>query len=164
MGDPEKEFERYWRRTRRTKFLVDENLGKGTAQLLRETRKVNVEFAADVGLGGRDDCAVFAYAWRKRRVLLTHDRGFLDDTRFPEHRNPGVVVLPGGEGDEEALVRALYFAMLLVEQNPTAWAGTKITAQADGEVRIKQRHAETGAMETRRYKLGGLGPALIWED
>jgi hypothetical protein len=29
-------------------------------------------------------------------MIWTHDRDFLDDARFPEHRNPGVVLLPEG--------------------------------------------------------------------
>jgi Domain of unknown function (DUF5615) len=122
------------------------------------------EFASDVGLGGRDDREVFAYAWRNRRVLLTHDKDFLDDRRFPEHRNPGVVVLPGAAGDDEALVEALYYAMLLTERDPDAWVGTKMTVQADGEVWLRQRRAETGALETTRYRFTRNGPSLIWED
>jgi predicted nuclease of predicted toxin-antitoxin system len=51
-------------------------------------------FAKPVGLGGRSDEEIFAYAWREKRIIWTHDRDFLDDKRFPVHRNPGVLVLP----------------------------------------------------------------------
>jgi hypothetical protein len=51
-------FMRSWRRTKASRFLVDESLDRRATGLLRE------------GWG------------RKRRVLLTHDRDFLDDRRF----------------------------------------------------------------------------------
>lgn len=163
-SDEERAFEQQWRRTKRTKFLVDESLGEGTAQLLRKEWKANVEYAPDVGLAGHSDSEVFAYAWKKRRVLLTHDHDFLDDRDFPEHRNPGVVVLPGGAGDETALIKALYFTMLLVSQDPSAWIGTKVVVNQNGEVAITQRYAETGAIETTRYRFTRHGPPLIWEE
>ena len=50
-----KENESLWRQQKRCKFLVDENLGKGTAWLLRDQWKANVEFVPDVGLSGKSD-------------------------------------------------------------------------------------------------------------
>src|SRR5271166_1713819 len=46
------------------------------AQYLRE-RGYNAVFANDVGLSGRSDEDVFAYAWRDKRMVWTHDRDFL---------------------------------------------------------------------------------------
>jgi hypothetical protein len=48
-------FMRSWRRTRVTRFLVDESLGRRITDLLREGWGADAEFAPDVGLGGRDD-------------------------------------------------------------------------------------------------------------
>ena len=160
----QKDFESYLRRTSRTKFLVDENLGEGTAQALREAWGANVEYAPHVGLEGKDDAAVYAYAWRKKRLLLTHDRGFLDDSKFPENRNPGVVILPGGSGEMEPFWDALHQTMELVGRNPQEWHGAKITIGADGEITIKQRNMVTGAMEIRRYKFPKSGPPMVWEN
>ncbi len=143
-------FGRFLNRTQRTSFLADESLGPDAAELIRREWKADVEFVPDIGLGGRDNAEVLAYAWRTRRVLLTHDRDFLDDRRFPEHRNPGVVVLPGGSGEEDVLIQALYFAMLLVGRWPESWIGVKVTVQKDGEVRIRQRHADTSTKESTR--------------
>jgi predicted nuclease of predicted toxin-antitoxin system len=160
----EEDFDSHLRRARRTKFVVDENLGLGTAQALRDAWGANVEFGPEVGLEGKDDTAVFAYAWRKKRVLLTHDRGFLDDSRFPESRNPGVVILPGGSGEMEPFWDGLQKAMLLVGRDPAEWRGKKITIGANGEVAIKGRIARSGAVEIRRYMFTQSGPALVWED
>ena len=82
---------------KKSRFLIDESLGIDVAKYLRG-KGYNAEFVGDVGLAGHSDEDVFAFAWRERRMLWTHDRDFLDDAKFPEHRNPGVVVLPGGDG------------------------------------------------------------------
>ena len=85
----------------KARILVDGKLGEGVASFLRD-QGCNVEFAGDVGLAGKDDTEIASYAWREKRMIWTHDRDFLDDTLLPEHRNPGVVVLPGGDGSLES--------------------------------------------------------------
>ena len=47
------------------------------------------------------------FAWRERQYFLTFDPTTLNDARFPEHRGPGIVVLPGGSGDYAASARVL---------------------------------------------------------
>jgi predicted nuclease of predicted toxin-antitoxin system len=87
---------------KKNRILVDESLGVEVAVYLRE-KGYNALFVGEAGLAGRGDEDVFAFAWRERRMLWTHDRDFLDDARFPEHRNPGIVVLPGAGGDDQAM-------------------------------------------------------------
>ncbi len=94
-----RDFNRFKKKAR---FLVDESLGEAVARVLREDGW-NVEFAQEIGLGGRSDEDLFGHAWKEGRVLLTHDHDFLDDRRFPPHRNPGVIVLPGASGTGEGL-------------------------------------------------------------
>jgi hypothetical protein len=36
-------------------------------------------------------------------VLLTHDKDYLNDRQYPFHRNPGVIILPGEEGEPGAV-------------------------------------------------------------
>ena len=91
---------------KRARFLVDESLGKGVARILCD-EGWNTVFVSDVGLGGHSDEDIFACAWEEDRILLTHDQDFLDDRRFPPHRNPGVIVLPGASGSAEGLGSAL---------------------------------------------------------
>jgi len=86
---------------RKARFLVDESLGASVAEVLRG-QGWNARYVRELSLEGRSDEEVFARAWAEDRILLTHDTDFLDDRRFPPHRNPGVVVLPGAE----ALIRS----------------------------------------------------------
>src|SRR5437899_2423044 len=98
---------------KKARFLVDESLGRNVAMLLRRAGW-NVKYVDEVRLTGHSDEDVLAYAFRDDRVLLTHDGDFLSVRRFPHHRNPGVVVLPGADGNEDALLRALGKMLLVV--------------------------------------------------
>jgi len=88
---------------------------------------------------GDSDEDVFACAWRERRVLLTHDRDFLDDKRFPEHRNPGVIAVAGGSGDQYALGMSIATVMLIFDHAPRVWERSKIVVGADQEMVIRTR-------------------------
>ena len=79
---------------KKARFLVDECLGPEVAEVLR-SNKWNAVFVGEVGLVHHPDENVLAVAWRDNRILLTHDRDFLDDRRFPCHRTTSPEVLPG---------------------------------------------------------------------
>ena len=147
----------------KTRFLVDEDVGIEVARFLRQ-RRYNVIFVGDVGLAGRDDTEVYAYAWRENRVLLTHDGDFLDDKKFPEHRNPGVIVLPGGGGDQAALRVGLEMALRVFGRTKEAlWRKTKSTISATGEMTVHGRNFDTGKIETMRFRW--IGKCIeIWEQ
>jgi predicted nuclease of predicted toxin-antitoxin system len=137
---------------RKTRFLIDESLGIEVANYLRE-KGYNVQFVGDVGLTGRSDEDVFSYAWRENRMLWTHDRDFLDDRRFPEHRNPGVVVLPGGSGEQNAMVVGINAALAIFGAAPTIWEKTKCVVSPTGEVTIRSRNIQTGKIESTRFRM-----------
>jgi hypothetical protein len=140
----------------KVRILVDESLGEGVARFLRD-RGCNVVYAREAGLAGMGDEAVAAYAWREKRMIWTHDRDFLNDALVPEHRNPGVVVLPGG-GDEEGLRTAL----TVFDRGGQLWAKSKSVVGANGEMTIRSRNPN-GKMSTSRYRLTKDG-AEEWHD
>lgn len=146
---------------KKTRILVDECLGREVADFLRE-RSYNVVFAADVGLSGRSDEELLAHAWQDERVLWSHDRDFLDDTRFPEHRNPGVVILPGGDGDNSAMSIGVGTAALFFGFGPLTWRKTKSVISASGEITIRRRDLDTGRVRVNRYRMTRRGYAEEW--
>jgi predicted nuclease of predicted toxin-antitoxin system len=148
---------------KKTRFLIDESLGGEVARYLSE-KGFNAEFVGDVGLSGHSDEDIFAYAWREKRMLWTHDRDFLDDTRFPGHRNPGVVVLPGGSGDEQAMGAGIGAALAVFGAAPSVWEKTKSVVSPSGEMAIRRRNFDTGKIETIRYRMTGKGYAEVWEN
>jgi len=144
---------------RASRFMVDENLGPELAPTLRSLG-YNTTDTHTLKLNGRGDEEVFAAAWRERRILLTQDRDFLDDRRFPRHRNPGVVVLPAF--NDGALINALVYTLALVRQGREFREKVKMVVCEDGILTVICQNHDTGALETTRYKLRIAGPPLIW--
>lgn len=147
---------------KKARFLVDESLGVEVANVLRNLGW-NAKFVGEVGLTRRDDIDVLAYSWSEDSILLTHDTDFLDDRRFPEHRNPGVVILPGGSGDEEALIRAVAGLLSIVAPFRKGFRGTKVQVSNDGVWTFIKRNKNTGAIERTRIRISKNGTVEIWE-
>jgi predicted nuclease of predicted toxin-antitoxin system len=128
------DFERDFKR--KARFLIDESLGVEAARVIRALGW-NAVYVGDVGLGGKSDEDVFAFGWKEDRIILTHDEDFLDDRRFPYHRNPGVIVLPGATGETPGLINAVSGVLRLVGPYREANRGVKIQITEDGIWSIK---------------------------
>lgn len=148
------------RAAKRSQFLVDESLGPATRELLR-SRRINVVGVWEVGLTQRDDEDVLAYAWRHRRILLTHDDDFWNDRQFPEHRNPGIVILPGAKGDQVDMINGLIWLLQLMDRDPGTWRKKKVRITRDGDVYVKGR-LRTGVYTTRHYRITNKQHDLQW--
>jgi predicted nuclease of predicted toxin-antitoxin system len=150
------EAEESWRAAKKTKFFVDESLGPEVTAFLRE-KGLNVKDVFEEGLSGRSDEDVFAYAWRTQRVLLSQDRDFLDDQRFPENRNPGVIVLPGGGGDQVAMGHGIHRVLSVFAKDPEAWRHKKIAVTTD-EIQIRGP-----GRAASRYRIDKNGRVFEWD-
>ena len=93
------------------RFLVDGDMPRSTAVALREAGH-DVEDVRDVGLRGRSDDDVFAYAQAGDALLVSAAKDFADRLRFRPGTHAGVIVvrvpnvLPTHRVNE-ALLRAL---------------------------------------------------------
>lgn len=74
------------------KFLVDEDLPRSAAPLLRELG-YDAADVRDVGLRGFSDDKIAAYAKANGLCLVTADGGFANIRQFPPRDYHGVVVL-----------------------------------------------------------------------
>ncbi len=165
LEDPEPEQRRELDRLfgRKARFLVDESLGEGMVGVLRALgwKAVGVE---ERGLAGHSDEDVYALAWREQLMILTKDRDFLDDRRFPPNRNPGVIVLPDGPVDAEGFVTALRSALGNIAPLSGAYKHSKITVDNNGEITIISRERTTGKMTRERFKVERGGALYRWVD
>jgi hypothetical protein len=118
-------------------------------------------FVYDIGLGGHPDENVMSRAWRDKRIVLTHDRDFLDDRRFPPHRNPGVIVLPGAQGCTPVLEWELARVVVADGRHGDVFRGYKIHILEDGTWSIRPPHSPIGLRGTRLLKFDRRGE--IWE-
>jgi predicted nuclease of predicted toxin-antitoxin system len=145
---------------RRARFLIDEDLPGALAGALNRWGW-NVRNVEDLGLKGRSDEEILAAAFREDRILLTQDRDFLDERRFPRHRNPGLVVLPGGSGNIEALIEALGGLLPIVGTYCEVFRGDYIQISAEGVLSVTSLD-KTGARQTRRYRFTAGEEAEEW--
>jgi predicted nuclease of predicted toxin-antitoxin system len=153
-----RDFDREFKR--KARFLVDENMDRDVALLLMDFG-YNSVFVGDLGLVGAPDETVFASAWKERRIILTHDRDFLNDTRFPFHRNPGVIVLPGAEGDG-ALEKALADLLRISAPYGEAHRGAKIEVTQDRIWRVRGFLKSEGRHVQKRIRLEKNGQCSEW--
>ena len=141
-----------YRRARKTRFLVDENIEPWAVNLMRRNR-LDLWEVRGLGLAGCDDRKVFALSWRHRRLLITHDTDYLDDTRFPYNRCGGLMVLPmfGRQTlDFSALVGR---ATRTVEKGADLWFGTKIVVSQDKLLTVHNWEKSKGSIDVWRYQL-----------
>jgi hypothetical protein len=157
----EQDFEDFKREfAKRCRFLVDESLGIEAARVIRSLGW-NAAFAAELDLIGKDDTTVFSAAWSSDRVILTHDHDFLDDRRFPQNRNPGLVVLPGASGGAGPLEREVSRLLMIVAPYREPQRHTKILVGESGEWTIRRWVKYEGRHIVRRLRFDR--DASIWE-
>lgn len=140
-------------------FLVDESMGRQVAQILR-SEGFNVRYVGDVGLIGRSDEDIFAEAWKDNRVIVTHDPNFLDNSRFPPHRNPGVVLIrPGSSGrDNRDLQVCLIRTTLIAADHATWYRGKKLDYSSGEMLTIISTNGR------RQIRWARNCDPMIWED
>ena len=157
-----REFTDFERRFKsKARFLVDESLGIEAGKVIKDMGW-NALYVGEVGLVGRSDEDVFAFAWKKDRILLTHDLDFLDDHKFPFHRNPGLVVLPGATGGTPGLVNAIMNMLRLVGTYREAHRGDKIYITEEGIWTVKTFDKEAGVHRKKRFKFGRHDQVWEW--
>lgn len=135
---------------RKSKFLVDENMGYGTYEILRELGW-NTKFVSEVNLIGKSDEDLYRYAFKHKRIILTHDEDFLNHKQFPFYCNPGVIVFPGADGNEKVLERSIADMLIVIAPYGDVYRGAKIVFYADREFKVISAHKD-GYISTSRYK------------
>lgn len=146
----------------KARFLVDENLGVDVATLTKEWGW-NVKYINDVGLIGQPDEKVFAYARKQNRIILTHDKDFLDDQKYPLKISPGVVVLPGASGNNIALIRALSIISAFRHLGDF-FEHTQVQVNDDGVFTVRNYNKNKGRIEKKTYRFTKNGPPEELED
>ena len=96
------------------KFLADENLDNNILRgILRRKPDLDIVRVQDVGLFGKDDPTVLAWAAQENRILLTHDVATI--TRYAYERiarnlrMPGVIEITACSSLGEAIEDILLF-------------------------------------------------------
>jgi predicted nuclease of predicted toxin-antitoxin system len=147
----------------KARFLVDESLGVEASHVIRASGW-NVLYVDEAGLGGKSDEDVYAFAWREDRIILTHDKDFLNDRRFPFHRNPGVIVVPGATGETPGLVDAIFRVLRIIGPYREANRKMKLQIAEDGIWSLKGFAKGQIIIQKRRVRFGQHGEVWEWVE
>lgn len=150
-------FERKYKK--KARLLLDENLDPALAEGLRALgwKLGTVE---EIGLKSRDDEDVLAYAHRENRILITNDGDFRNESRFPPHRNPGVVIIPK---DLNEATRSLAVVLPLVGKYRELFRGAVVEVDRGGTISIRSTEND-GRRTTTRFRYSKGSDALKWEE
>jgi len=148
---------------RSARFIVDESLGIEVARQIKELGW-NVKYVDEVGLRGHSDEDVYAYSYKENRVILTHDDDFLDNRLFPISICSGVVIIPGGSGDENALAKAVAGILTMFGNLGDFFNRKKISISSNGLWTVYIFDRSSGKINKSVYKFPKHGNAMEWVE
>jgi len=98
------------------RYLADENFHAGIVRgVRRRVPEIDIVFARDVGLDGRDDTVLLNWAAREDRVILTHDVNTMVGLAMDRVRNGlpmrGLLVAPA-----DAPIGPIIESVILIDQ------------------------------------------------
>ncbi len=118
------------------RFLVDEDLPRSTADLLRRFGYEAID-VRDVGLRGAKDSHIAAYARRERFCLITGDFDFSDIRNYPPGEYAGLVVLKIPRTATTSFILNLVEGFLQNE-DVVSQIGGKLAIVESGRFRIRE--------------------------
>jgi len=118
--------------TRLPRVYVDANLPAGLVVFMRDRLQWDVLFVIEhADLRRASDVEHFHLAFQLRRTLITLDRDYLDDRKFPRAQSGGVLVLTApDEGRYAGLLKRLDAEIFRLKPEATAEADTDVASAA----------------------------------
>lgn len=98
------------------RILTDETVSKSTISFLRSLGNDVVD-VREVGLGGKPDEEVAAFAQAEERIIVTHDKDFGDLLRLQSMSHRGSVVLRLRDPSPDSTNRALSHLLSRVDED-----------------------------------------------
>lgn len=137
---------------RKLRLLADANFPFSVVEILRK-RGIEVRTAQQLDLHRLPDEQILHEAVKRGQVLITKDRDFLSERRFPLHSS-GRVVFIDGDGDSFANTTGFELLIFLLK----SWGGSrgygKIRATSEGV--LLKFHATTGQKYTEKKRVEKL--------
>lgn len=150
-----RQVEEYAARKAKARFYADENLPAQAVSFLRGLGG-RVKTVEETGRRGHPDEDHAAYALRNGLILVSCDRDFLNERRFPLVHCPAIIVFDFGSGTTAEIWQSFRClgAVFAVPQFFDKWC--KIHAHADSWIEYT-RHLDGSSSHTRmRYSRGRM--------
>jgi predicted nuclease of predicted toxin-antitoxin system len=141
-------------------LYFDENFPGTVVASLKENPKISncfkIRSVYDFGHETKDDDFQYEFAKRSGFVLVTLDRGFLNDRRYPIQKIPGIIVVAASSNQTSRIARSLSMlaSFLALVPFPKAFIGdSKFQVSLEGCV-MRGRDAKTREIKTLTITLG----------
>jgi predicted nuclease of predicted toxin-antitoxin system len=145
-----------WRKSKKTRFLADENIEPWALHVMRH-RHFDVIDCDRAKFRGLEDRQVFRKAWQLKRVLVTHDADFLNDSQFPLRECAGLLVLPTYGAVCMEFGNLLASAATLISRGETLWLHTKINATRGWALKVRTWERSQGRIVKWEFKIPKSG-------
>ncbi len=128
--------------------------------------KYDVETAKDIGAEAQRDEWHFRRAFRTKRVLLTKDKDYLDDERFPLSQTRGVIILNIDTANPTEIARSLEVIDLVLSRLRHTLEQAKVILNSDYTMTIIHRVSTGEGFDVRktRYRVRPDGADQWTED
>ena len=104
------------------RLYFDENFPMGTVNYLKSDKnwkkKCKIISAHDEGNLGKKDGFHFNYCKKKDFVLVTLDSDFMDDTKFPIMKIPGIIRIASNKQDQDDILNNLAILISFLSNIP----------------------------------------------
>lgn len=116
------------------KIFADECVHQELIESLRQTG-FDISSVKEIDLAGVNDDFIFNFAVKKKKILLTFDRGFGDFFRFDIKNSSGVVIVLIGKMEKKEIIRniLLFFKSKIAEE-----LSGKLVIIGKKKIRIKE--------------------------
>jgi hypothetical protein len=153
-----------FRRLPRTSFLFDENVQTNVIRAIR-AYGMRIDTVRELGYRHRSDQEILALAWKRKQMLVTYDRDFWDDDRFPFGPCAGVLQLPDIGKNLNFFWNILTGPVRLFSRGHDLWFNTKIRVGEGGRITVKTWERDLGRVVTSQYWMQSpRGKLLVWND
>jgi predicted nuclease of predicted toxin-antitoxin system len=148
----------------RARFYADYNVDETVIWMLRNLG-YDVQTAGELGFESATDEAHFKRAFDSGRILLSIDKDFLNEQRFPYSQTRGVVVLNIDTSSPKEIAHALDVLHFVLGPIARVLAECKIIVNSDHTFSITTREPMFPGWITRknRYRVDAEF-AYIWEE
>jgi predicted nuclease of predicted toxin-antitoxin system len=93
------------------RLYLDANFPRNIVKVLETSsnwrRKCKIYSASDLGFEKKDDLFHFGYCRKNKLVLVTLDKDFMDDSKYPFSEIPGIIRIAGKKNDAVTILTNL---------------------------------------------------------
>jgi predicted nuclease of predicted toxin-antitoxin system len=140
------------------RIYADKNVERNVVQDLRRAGVDVLWVSEETSLSKQiDDSFHYQEARKRQRYLLTHDEDFWDDSKYPLHLSPGVIILSHTPEPDLGALLVRLLRKLLVDYNPLSEPlyldGIKVKLSSEGiTLRVLDHDTQQKAVDFWRWK------------